>query len=224
LRYTAAPGGPVLRLSGDAALEDLRANSLPGTGTAGFATGEELLAWTSLNLGGLDVSMAPGTATVVSVRETSLSDFYARLVINEAGRINLQDLVKSSSSASGHREHRGTAAPIPTAATTSLRLAHHPASAPLINFGPISMVGGKVLFSDRFIKPNYSANLSELTGKLSAFSSVHCQLGQRAPEMADLALRGRAEGTASNWKSLGKLNPLAQPHGARHHAGAGARP
>jgi len=196
LRYTAAPAGPVLQLSGDAALEDLRANSLPGTGTAGFAAGEELLAWTSLNVGGLDVSVAPGTATVVSVRETSLSDFYARLIINEAGRINLQDLSRQ-----GAANAAGTA-------TATVAAAAAPATpAPVIRIGPVSLVNGKVFFSDRFIKPNYSANLSELTGRLSGFSSVRAGA---APEMADLSLRGKAEGTA-DLEITGKLNPLAQP-------------
>jgi hypothetical protein len=71
----------------------------------------------------------------------------------------------------------------------------------------MTLVNGKVLFSDRFVKPNYSADLSDLTGKLSAFSSVSTP---NAPNMADLELRGRAEGTAS-LEILGKLNPLAKP-------------
>jgi hypothetical protein len=68
-------------------------------------------------------------------------------------------------------------------------------------------LGGRVYFSDRFIKPNYSANLTELTGQLSAFSSVS---PDGSPQLADLELRGRAEGTAS-LEILGKLNPLAKP-------------
>ncbi len=199
LRFEAAPGGTTLRLAGDAALEDLRANSLPAAGTAGFTTGEELLAWTSLNLGGLDVSVAPGTATMISVRETSLSDFYARIIINEAGRINLQDLGRQ-----GAAQTAGT----PTAVATASSAAPAPASpAPVIRIGPVSLVNGKVFFSDRFIKPSYSANLSELTGRLSGFSSV---AAGATPEMADLSLRGKAEGTA-DLEITGKLNPLAQP-------------
>ncbi len=71
----------------------------------------------------------------------------------------------------------------------------------------MALVNGRVAFSDRFVRPNYSANLSELTGRLSAFSSV---APEGAPQMADLELRGRAEGTAS-LEVLGKLNPLATP-------------
>ncbi len=40
-----------------------------------------------------------------------------------------------------------------------------------MNFGPMSLVNGKIDFTDQFVKPNYSADLSELSGKLSAFSS-----------------------------------------------------
>ena len=68
-------------------------------------------------------------------------------------------------------------------------------------------MNGRVAFSDRFIKPNYSINISELTGRLSAFTSV---APQGAPQMADLELRGRAEGTAA-LEVTGKLNPLAKP-------------
>lgn len=64
-------------------------------------------------------------------------------------------------------------------------------------------------FTDHFIRPNYSANLSELAGRLSAFSSLP-PAGGGAPDMADLELRGRAEGTAS-LEITGKLNPLVQP-------------
>ena len=70
------------------------------------------------------------------------------------------------------------------------------------------MGNGKVLFSDRFIRPNYSANLSELQGQLSAFSSQAPEDG--AVQLADLELRGRAEGTAS-LEITGKVNPLAKP-------------
>ena len=42
-----------------------------------------------------------------------------------------------------------------------------PALPPVISVGAVSVLSGRVYFSDRFIKPNDSANLTELTGKLS---------------------------------------------------------
>jgi len=219
--------GPSLRLAGDAAIDELTANSTAAsTPKTEAQVGEELLAWKSLNLRGLSVATAPGTAPRVEVKETSLVDFFARITVNEAGRINLTDIAKTpaeaqaanAASAANAATTAGAAASAPGAppAATVTAAASTPASAavakadplaPVVQFGPVSLVNGKVLFSDFFIKPNYSADLSELTGKLSAFSS---ETPGGEPVLADLELRGRAEGSAS-LEITGKLNPLAKP-------------
>lgn len=216
--------GVSLRMAGDAVVEDLQANS-----TAAFTpkteaqVGEELLAWKSLNLRGLAVATAPGTAPRVEVKETSLVDFFARVTVNEVGRINLSDIAKtpeearaanaasasantSSSAAAASTQAAASAAPA-TPVSAPAAVAQANPLAPVVQFGPVSLVNGRVAFSDFFIKPNYAANLSELTGKLSAFSS---QAPGGDPVLADLELRGRAEGSAS-LEITGKLNPLAQP-------------
>jgi uncharacterized protein involved in outer membrane biogenesis len=174
--------GLSLSLAGDAALEDFRASTL--------SPSEDLLAWKALNLRGLKFDLAPGQATRLAVAETVLSDYFARVIVAENGRINLQGLVKADA--------RAPAAPPESGAVS-----------PDIRFGPVSFVNGRVFFSDRFIQPNYSANLTELTGGLSAFSSSAAVQGG-PPQLADLSLRGRAEGTAA-LEIDGKLNPLVQP-------------
>jgi hypothetical protein len=193
LRYAATPAGAEMQVRGDAALEDFLANS----------ASEELLSWKSLNVPGIVLAMAPGVATRLDVREAALTDFFARVTINPTGRINLQDLVKSDASAAGTPSGAPASIPetavAPVAATTALD--------PIMKFGPISLVNGKVLFSDHFIQPNYSADLSELTGKLSQFSS---QAQDGVVQLADLNMTGRAEGTAS-LEITGRVNPLAKP-------------
>lgn len=204
--YRQTPKGPQARVAGHVALEEFRANTL--------APSEDLLAWKALNLRGVDVAVEPARATVVEVKETVITDFFARVIVLPDGRINLQDLVRKPAEPS-------VAAPVaasPVSVSTTLTTTPAPAASgdldPVIRFGPMSLINGKVLFSDRFVKPNYSADLSDLTGKLSAFSSapVGTAAGAvpAAPEMAGLELRGRAEGTAS-LEILGKLNPLAKP-------------
>lgn len=214
VRYAQTPRGPVFRLRGDALLEDLLANTVPtAKQTQDAFLSEELLSWKALSLRGLRVALAPGQATRVAVAETALSDFYARVIINESGRINLQDIVKPTAATAATEATAPPAGPVATpAATTKVEATVAPDTpAPLIEMGPVSLVNGRVLFSDRFIKPNYSANLSELTGRLSAFSSVSASGEAGTPAaMADLELRGRAEGTATI-EILGKLNPLAKP-------------
>ena len=197
----------------------------------GGGLGEELLSWKQLRLGGLDVQLEPGKPPQVEVKDTLLSDFYARLIIHPNGRINLQDVVKSKDGAADIAAPATSVAvrPAPSGmpaagensgeATDSVAASAQPAGveapkvqqvdpmAPVIRFGPIRMASGRALFSDRFIRPNYSADLTELNGALSAFSSV---APAGAPQMADLNLTGRAEGSAA-LQVTGKLNPLAKP-------------
>ncbi len=229
--------GPLARVRGDVVLEDFRANSIAARGGEAQLA-QELLNWKALGLRGVDLALSPGKPVRVAVRETTLSDFFARVIVHENGRINLQDLVRSDDPAqlpvTGASEPSRAQGPTRQGAPTAVavsgaslqgdrqtapagRVAATPSAptpvaapdpmAPEIHIGPISLVHGKVYFSDRFVKPNYSANLTELTGKLSAFSS---QVVPGQPNMADLELRGRAEGTAS-LEILGQLNPLAQP-------------
>jgi Domain of Unknown Function (DUF748) len=183
------PGSALaLKLDGDAALDDLSANTL--------SPAEDLLAWKSLQVRGLQVSLTPGQATQVAVRETVLSDYFARVIIDDTGKINLQGLVRQPGEAPAGQ-------PPPPQATAAAS-----GPTPDIRLGPVSLVNGRVRFSDRFIKPNYTANLSELTGSLGAFSNA--KPAGTAPVLAALSLRGRAEGTAA-LEIDGQLNPLAQP-------------
>ena len=229
VRYAASPDGAQLQLQGDAALEDFRANSVAGTAAAGVAgdanasaasaasavapattaasddlgVAEELLSWKSLNAPGITLSMAPGTATRVQVREATLSDFYARVIVNATGRVNLQDLVKAAPASADASAPALASAPAsaPEVATASS------ANAAVVAMGPITLINGRVLFSDRFIRPNYSADLTELNGKLSEFAT---RALDGSVQMADLDLKGRAEGTAA-LEITGKLNPMAKP-------------
>lgn len=175
----------------------------------GLGLRDELVAWKTLAVRGLDLQMQPAQPLRLSVRETALSDFFARVIVQRNGRINLQDIVKSAKSQQSLEQNatpaaEGTAAsaePAPPQAASG--------PAPVIKIGPIVLTGGRVQFSDYFIQPNYSADLSELAGRLSSFSSEQ-PASQQAPQLADVELRGRAQGTAS-LEITGQVNPLAKP-------------
>jgi hypothetical protein len=204
VRFSNTPAGPQLSMQGDAQLDEVRA--LTGVGTDGVQ-GEELLQWKSLQVPGVVVAMAPGQATRVATKEAVLSDFYARIIVNPQGRINLQDLVRSSAAAPA--QAAGAAPAVAAASAPAAKPATKPSADPaaVVRLGAISLINGRVQFSDRFIKPNYTARLSELTGRLGAFSN---QTEAGAVQLADLTLRGRAEGTAT-LEIDGKVNPLATP-------------
>lgn len=188
-----APQGLTLDLKGDARVNDLR---LFARRAAGVRDGDELLSWQSLELPGVLLAMAPGKRPRVELGEARLSDFYARLSIDETGQFNLSGLNPPAAAASAP-------APIAPAAT--------PASGPVAPAEPafdlavagLQLKNGRVDFSDRFIRPNYSAALSDLGGRLGAFRT-----GTR--EMATLDLQGRIAGTGQ-LEVRGALNPTAQP-------------
>ncbi len=176
--------GASLQLKGNAAVEDLRAVTRDPA--------EDLLDWKALNLRQLEVDVQRGALQRLAIGETVLSDYFARVIIDPSGRFNLQGLLTPQTATATDGPNPPAAAPGPT---------------PRIDFGPIALVNGRVRFSDRFIQPNYTANLSELTGQLGRFSS---QPPTNGPVLAPLSLRGRVEGTAS-LDITGDLNPLAQP-------------
>ncbi|MGM9480379.1 DUF748 domain-containing protein [Roseateles sp. NT4] len=130
--------------------------------------GEDLLSWQALQLDGLKLALAPGVPPKLAVKDALLDDAYARLIVNEQGRFNLRDL--------GPAE----AASAPAAS----------ASAPAPEFAAerIRVNRGIVDFNDRFVKPSYSARLTELQGSLGAFSST-------SAAMAPLTLKGKVAGT-----------------------------
>jgi hypothetical protein len=201
VRYASLSGGPDVQLSGDAALEEFKLHSALKS-ASGAEQNEELLNWKALSVPGIEFSMSPAKPLHLTLREVSLSDFFARLIINAEGRLVLQDLV-------GGEARATDAAATAAAASAPSAVVAKGASPndPVIEVGAIKLVNGHVAFSDRFIKPNYSADLTALSGSLGRFSS---QPAQGELQMADLELRGRAEGTAS-LEITGKVNPLAKP-------------
>ncbi len=206
-------------LKGDATVEDFRATSI-ATDRGGSrslamvrdaATARTLLNWKSLSLRGIELAVAPGKATRFGVESTALSDFFARVVLDENGRLNIQDVARPGAAASAPAAPAPVPRDVPGASAAAFAsAASAPASArPIVTLGPIVVVNGRVVYNDFFVKPNYSANLSELSGRLAGFSSEPPAPGQ-APLLADVELAGRVEGTAT-LAINGKLNPLAKP-------------
>ncbi|MEK8049478.1 DUF748 domain-containing protein [Ideonella sp. DXS22W] len=187
-----------LATTADARIDELQLHTRPEAGGR-LDAASELLSWQSLALTGLQFSLAPGARPRLALQEATLSDFYSRLVITEDGRFNLRDAAA--------RPAEGAPAPAPAAAAASTPAA--PPAAPAdalpidLAIGGTRLVNGRIDFTDRFIRPNYSARLSALNGQLGALRSD-------TREMAALALSGRAADTAT-LEISGQLNPTARP-------------
>jgi len=157
------------------------------------AVGEEFLKFAALHFGGVEVGYNP---TSVAVREISLTDFYSRIIVNPDGTLNVQGIVGKD----GAGRDNAASQPAPAAAVSPDSAA--PAPAVPVRIDAVTLQGGAVNFSDRFIRPNYSASLAEIGGRVSGLSSEESRL-------ADIDLRGRLENSAP-LEIVGKINPLAK--------------
>ncbi len=225
LALASSAAGLDAQAAGDVLLGDVHVSARGG--------GDELLSWQSLGLKGVKFAMKPGARPQLEIGEAALKDFYSRLVITEQGRFNLQDLGAAPAPAGAASAPAGAAsapagasrapagasrapagasrAPAGPASALPVVVAGGSASAtapeagwPLdIHIGATKLSNGKIDFSDRFVRPNYSAALTELNGSLGAFRSD-------TRETATLEVRGRAAGTAL-LEIGGQINPFAKP-------------
>lgn len=145
----------------------------------------DFLKWKSLYVGGIDFHLDP---LAINVGEIALADFYSRLILNQAGRLNVADIIKSSEAKPGQ----------PAAAAPKTEAAKPPVP---IRIAKVTLQNGTVNFSDFFIKPNYSVNVTRLGGRVTGLSSAE-------GTVADLDLRGSYANTAPV-QIVAKLNPLA---------------
>lgn len=178
-------------------------------------TNDDFLRWNSLSATGLRVRMGKGTP-LFHVGSLALNDFYARIIMNANGRLNLQDVVSNPAEApvSVTRAQNGTAPATNPPSSTSARTpaANSSTGAALaqaatttapadIHIGQIILASGNLNYTDNFIKPNYTANITQLAGKIGAFGTDN-----HSPP-ADVTLQGELDNN-SPVDINGTINPL----------------
>ncbi|AZP13668.1 DUF748 domain-containing protein [Undibacterium parvum] len=174
-----------------------------------FENGEtdDFLEWKSVNLEGINASIG-GSKQFVSVRKLGLNDFFTKLVLSSKGKLNLRNIVV--------HDTKEVATPNVDVAGASSSAASKPVVAlekpqpPKVATNPVKITiaqtvlrGGNVNFTDNFIKPNYTANLTGLAGSVGSISSDNA-------EPATVALSGKIDNDAALLIS-GTLNPLSSP-------------
>jgi len=193
------PSGPAATFAGSTTISDFGALDRP--------TAQELMRWKTLTLTGINVTETPPK---VALGVIGVDQFFARLIVNSDATLNLQRLLAPPTTQSA-------AAPASTAAsTTSSTTASKPASIPAskppsssaptaapagatgsqetaMSIGDIKVSNGEVQFSDFYIKPNYSAHLTQVAGTVSALSATQAgnvQFAARVENLAPVEIRG----------------------------------
>lgn len=202
-------------VQGDVLLADVLLQTRTGDRNA---PGDDLLQWQALALDGLRVDVKPGAKPRLEIASATLNELRARLVVTEQGRLNLQDAAgtrvgpDAPDPAASAPAGAASAPPPPVVAAASVPDA--PASAavaarrhePLpvdLTIGATRLTNGRVDFTDNFVRPKYSAELSQLDGRLGTVSTHDFKT-------AELFLKGRAAGTA-DLEISGQVQPLARP-------------
>ncbi len=169
--------------------------------------GENLLRWQSLDLNGLKAAKR-GPAPEINLAKIVLSDFFARLILDREGKLNLGKVVKTTGTdgepAGTERAQSQSMPPVNPVARSGTSLAVASASSepkPMIRIGGIEFVRGNVNYTDLFVRPNYSAILTQLDGTISAIASD-------VEKPAEVSVRGRVDNDAPVLLT-GTINPLA---------------
>lgn len=160
-------------------------------------TNDHLMIWKSLRFDNIDAGFNP---LYVKIRTISLSDFFALIVVEGDGTLNLQNIAKKepASNEKPGEEKKQEASP----SVVTEQVPADSGTPPDITIQQMTLKGGSINFVDKHIKPMFTANLLDMEGTVSGLSS-------KEDRMADVLLRGSFDRYAPLVIS-GKINPLGR--------------
>jgi hypothetical protein len=195
--------GLSVRYQGRVGLSDLRLQDR--VNEAAFVS------WRSLSLDGTDLAWANGQVNA-NLGRIALNEFYGRVIINPDGQLNLAriasrevgaqpaSLTTPESAASAPQRAEAPSAPASAASAVAAAPAAANAVPMKLRWQGIKLSKGRVDFTDNYIKPNYSADLTRIEGTISAVASDK-------PEPATVDVSGAVDDGAP-LKITGQLHPL----------------
>jgi len=207
------PGAGAFSWTGDVRLDDVD--------VLDRAASADLVRWRTLKLDRLAVRDEPLSVTVDAI---ALADFRARLVVQPDATLNLARLLSREDDTppgpappppakpsglrvpgppAGAATRSGSAAPraptgkVAQAAESAQRTIRRVADGALpFAIGKIELAGGNVDFTDLYIRPNYSANLTGVAGTISALSPTQAgevALTAKLDDGAPVEIRGTVQ-------------------------------
>ncbi|MCY1199498.1 hypothetical protein D9M72_109020 [compost metagenome] len=181
--FAAAAGGAPMKAGWKGGVE------ITGVDLQDRVNKDDFLNWKRLGFSGMDISVA-GDKIGARLGDIALEDFYGRVLLNAQGRLNVMDLVAAPGQAGGsitqdtQTPGRGVAPPPAAPAKGG-----GASAMPDISVNSVTLNRGRMTFTDRFVKPNYVAELSSIEGSITAVSSTN-------PQPAKVKVTGRVYTTA----------------------------
>jgi hypothetical protein len=185
-------GSPSYSYRGGAALVDVR--------LLDRTTSAPLAGWATLGIGGINARY-DAHGVNLDVARVTFSRFFGRVLLDAQGKLNLNDVLAQQRAAS---ETAGTVKLKSSTTTAHVETAPPSPNAPPLHarIGQVVLQQGHVNYTDDFVKPNYTADLVDITGTIGTFGTdiatpapvdISASLAKNGP----VAIRGTANPLAS---------------------------
>ena len=160
---------------------------------------EDLLKWESLQVAGITGAMEPLSLKVESI---TLSDYFAKVLIDEDARLNLAEAFRERDTASTSARDEASPTEIKAQEAATGESSGSSSAPSDISIETVTLQGGQVDFTDRSLTRPFHADMRELGGSILGLSSQ--------PETrATVDLRGSLR-NQSPLAISGVINPLAE--------------
>lgn len=139
--------------------------------------GEKFIAWKDLNVKEIEAATSP---FALKIKDVTWQDYYSNLIVAADGGLNLKSVLGTDSDPSGQSEDDKKLS-APDAAGENERtepgISAKSNEPPNIEIDSFTMKNGRVDFTDRSVKPVFSATLSEINGSITGLSSAMDKTG-----------------------------------------------
>ncbi len=160
---------------------------------------EDLLKWDSLQIAGIKGQTTP---MELSIKSITLSDYFAKVLIDEEARLNLAEGFPQRGCLSRGRRICGRGFCNGVTAEAEAEEPGPDSAQPAIRIDTVILQGGQVDFTDRNLPRAFHADMRELGGRISGLDSDPAA-------RAEVDLRGSLRGQSPLTIS-GSVNPLAK--------------
>lgn len=172
---------------------------LANVATVDKVNGEDFIKFKSMFLNSLSAGYNP---LFVRVKDIALTDLYARIIVNEDGTLNLQNVAKPEAAG---QEEAAELKPAPPKKEEEAQPEEKKeylvdSLAKNIQINRITLQNGTIAFDDRHVKPSFATVLTELTGRITGVTSI-------TTKPADVDIRGKI-GRQIPMEITGKVHPF----------------
>ncbi len=172
---------------------------LANVATVDKVNGDDFMKFKSLFLKNLSAGYNP---LFVRIKDIALADFYVKIIVNDDGTLNLQNVAKPEAAEQAQAAEPKPAPPKKEEVAQPDEKKEYLSDilAKNLEINRISLQNGTIVFDDRHITPNYSSTLTELTGRMTGVTSI-------TTKPADVDIRGKI-GRHIPMEITGKVYPF----------------